>query len=152
MIDRGFAPMPEGEAAQAGDVPDRIFLRDYVTDVEIGAYAEERGVTQRLRFDIVLEIARNTAHIDDRVARVVNYDDLVAAIEDLAAGPRINLLETYAERLAEAVLIDPRAWRVHLRIEKLDRLQRGARLGVEITRTRSPDSDGKVMALAPELG
>ena len=129
---------------------DRIFLSNYVRDVEIGAFAEEHGVTQRVRFDVMLEVTRNTAYIDDTVPRVVSYDDLVSAIEELIAGPRINLLETFAEHLAQKCLVDPRARRVHLRIEKLDRLD-GAGLGVEITRIRAAESDGKVRALGGDV-
>ena len=155
MVERALMPqrLTADAVAQAmADTPsDRIFLLDYVRAVEVGAYAEEVGVTQRLRFDIVLEVTRNTAHIDDRVGRVINYDDLVEAIEKLATGPRINLLETFAERLANAVLVDPRARRVHIRIEKLDRLSNGARLGVEITRIRTPETNEKIWALAPEV-
>jgi dihydroneopterin aldolase len=125
---------------------DRIFLSNYVREIEIGAYAEEHGVTQRVRFDVALEVTRNTAHIDDRAARVVSYDDLVGAIETLIEGERMNLLETFAERLAAMCLVDPRARRVHIRIEKLDRLN-GAGLGVEITRIRSAESDEKVWTL-----
>lgn len=132
--------------AEAALPADRIFLSNYVREIEIGAYAEEHGVTQRVRFDVALEVTRNTAHIDDRAARVVSYDDLVGAIETLIDGPRMNLLETFAERLAEMCLVDPRARRVHIRIEKLDRLN-GAGLGVEITRIRSAESDEKVWAL-----
>lgn len=130
---------------------DRIFLRGYTREIEIGAYTEEVGVTQRVRFDVVLEVTRNTAHIDDQVGRVINYDDLIEAIESLISGPRINLLETFAERLAQLCLIDPRARRVHIRIEKLDRLPDGATLGCEITRHRTPETNEKVWALAPEL-
>ena len=36
------------------DAPDRIFLSNYVCEIEIGAYREEHGVTQRVRFDITL--------------------------------------------------------------------------------------------------
>lgn len=153
MIERALLPqrLDAETPVQQDKVADRIFLLDYVTDVEVGAYEEEFGVTQRLRFDIVLEVARNTAHIDDRVGRVINYDDLVDAIETIARGPRINLLETFAERLAQTVLIDPRARRAHVRIEKLDRLPNGARLGVEITRVRAPETNEKVWALAPEV-
>lgn len=153
MTDRVFLPnrldafaSPEAETA-----PDRVFLRGYTREIEIGAYAAEVGVTQRVRFDVVLEVTRNTAHIDDRVGRVINYDDLVEAIERLIAGPRVTLLETFAERLAQLCLIDPRARRVHIRIEKLDRLPGGAILGCEITRHRTPETNEKVWALAPEL-
>lgn len=135
-----------GAQADTAQPADRIFLSNYVREIEIGAYAEEHGVTQRVRFDVALEVTRNTAHIDDRAARVVSYDDLVGAIEALIAGPRMNLLETFAERLASMCLIDPRARRVHIRIEKLERLN-GAGLGIEITRVRSAESDEKVWTL-----
>ncbi|MEM7668266.1 MAG: dihydroneopterin aldolase, partial [Pseudomonadota bacterium] len=122
--DRAAASMPQKMTDV--DATDRIFLSSFIYDVEIGAYAEEHGVTQRLRFDIMLEVARNAAHLDDRVGRVINYDDLVNAIKSLAAGDRMNLLETFAERLAGEVLIDPRARRTVIRIDKLDRLPNGA--------------------------
>ena len=127
-----------------GQPPDRVFLSNYVRSFEIGAYPEERGRDQRLRFDVVLEVTRNTAHIDDRPARVVDYGEIVEAIETLIVGPRINLLETFAERLALACLTDPRALRVLVRIEKLDRLPDDAGLGVEIVRRRTPELNERV--------
>ena len=153
MVERALLPDRLDMAANAETDPqaDRIFLRGYNREVEIGAYTEEFGVTQRVRFDIVLEVTRNTAHIDDQVGRVINYDDLIEAIEGLIAGPRISLLETFAERLAQLCLIDPRARRVHIRIEKLDRLPGGATLGCEISRHRTPESNEKVWSLAAEL-
>jgi dihydroneopterin aldolase len=157
MVERALLPnrldsVPGAASGAATEIPaDRIFLRGYTREIEIGAYSEEFGVTQRVRFDIVLEVTRNTAHIDDQVGRVINYDDLIEAIETLASGPRITLLETFAERLAQLSLIDPRARRVHIRIEKLDRLPGGATLGCEITRQRSPENNEKIWSLAPEL-
>ena len=153
MVERALLPGRLDAAALPGaEAPaDRVFLRNYTREIEIGAYAEEVGKTQRVRFDIVLEVTRNTAHIDDKVGRVINYDELIEAIDDVLAGPRINLLETFAERLAQLCLVDPRARRVHIRIEKLDRLPGGATLGCEITRDRTPESNEKVWSLAAEL-
>ena len=152
MIERALLPdrLDAGANAETESQADRIFLRGYTREIEIGVYTEEVGVTQRVRFDIVLEVTRNTAHIDDQVGRVINYDDLIEAIDGLIAGPRISLLETFAERLAQLCLIDPRARRVHIRIEKLDRLPGGATLGCEISRHRTPKSNDKLWALAPE--
>ena len=151
MIDKSVLGRPEGKT-DGQDLPaDRIFLANYVREMEIGAYVEEHDVTQRVRFDVVLEVTRNTAHIDDKAARVVSYDDLVDAIETLIAGDRMDLLETLAERLAQMCLIDPRARRVHIRIEKLDRLD-GAGLGVEIVRVREPESNEKIWALTNDAG
>ncbi|MEL6219256.1 MAG: dihydroneopterin aldolase [Pseudomonadota bacterium] len=154
MTDPAEMPLigPETEQPGTEAMPaDRVFLRDYVAEVEIGAYAEERGVTQQLRFNVVLEVVRNTAHLDDRVGRVINYDLLVSSIHDLADGPRITLVETFAERLAQALLVDPRARRATIRIEKIDRLPGGASLGCEITRARSAEANERVWALASEI-
>lgn len=152
MVERALIPNRIDAGAAAETLPaDRIFLRNYVAEIEIGAYPEERDTLQRLRFDIVLEVTRNTAHLDDRVGRVINYDDLIESIHKVAADGRVNLLETFAERLAQLCLIDPRARRVHLRLEKLDRLPGGATLGCEITRARTPESNEKVWSLASEV-
>ncbi|TYO84976.1 dihydroneopterin aldolase [Oceanicella actignis] len=113
---------------------DRISVRDLVRAVEIGAFASERGVAQRLRFSVVLEVRPTEAGATDDVDRVISYDTLVEAIDDTLAEGRLNLLETCAERIAARCLRDPRAARVLVRVEKLDRIP-GA-LGVEIVRTR----------------
>lgn len=113
---------------------DRIFLHGYVREVEIGVLEAERGVRQRLLFDIELEVTAAPAR--DDVAEVVSYVALVEAVEAVAEGPRLDLVETFAERVAERCLTDPRAARVHVRIAKLDRLEGGARFGVAITRRR----------------
>ncbi|GMG82526.1 hypothetical protein LNKW23_17390 [Paralimibaculum aggregatum] len=148
-------PLPELPTALAQASPmqdgDLIFLTGYVAEIEIGAYREEHGVTQRLAFDIVLEVRRNTAHVDDQVGRVINYDLLVSSIHEIAEGPRIALVETFAERLAQALLTDPRARQVTIRIAKLDRLPGGAQLGCQITRMRSAEADERVWEFAPEI-
>ena len=155
MVRKAASPGPidagPGEGAGTALPNDRVFLRDYVREVEIGAYPEERGVLQRLRFNIVLEVARRRPPLDDRVGRVINYDELIEAIDKAADGPRVNLLETLTERIAEFCLADPRALRVHLRLEKLDRLAEGATLGCEISRDRSPESNEQLWSEADEL-
>ncbi len=129
-------------AAGANDPLDRISVRDYVREVEIGAFKSERGVTQRIRFNVVLEVSRHAASVSDDVDQVISYDMIVEAIDGILATGRINLLETCAERVAEKCLADPRAVRALVRIEKLDRIP-GA-LGVEIERNRLPETVRKV--------
>ena len=121
--------------AAGGDTPlDRISLRDHQIDVEIGAFQEERGTTQRICFNIVVEVSLPGKPLQDDVDRILSYDTLTDAIAYELAAERLNLLETLAERIAERILISPRAYRVFVRIEKLDRGP-GA-LGVEIVRDR----------------
>ncbi len=127
-------PSERAKATSGEDPLDRISVRDYVRDVEIGAFQSERGVTQRLRFNVVLEVARHNGAANDDVDQIISYDSITDAIEAELSTERLNLLETLAEHVAERCLEDRRAIRVFVRIEKLDRIP-GA-LGVEIMRTR----------------
>ena len=120
----------------AGVAPlDRISVRDYTTSVEIGAFQAERDVEQRIRFNVVLEVAHHGAADTDDVDQVLSYDTIIEAIQFELAAERLNLLETLAERIAERILTHGKAVRVFVRIEKLDRIP--GTLGIEIVRSSS---------------
>lgn len=127
-------PHMRSVATGGSDPLDRISVRDYTRNVEIGAFQSERGVTQRIRFNVVLEVSRNAAAQSDDVDQVLSYDSITEAIEAQLSTERINLLETLAERVAERILTNPKAVRAFVRIEKLDRIP--GTLGVEIVRSR----------------
>ncbi|MCE8514494.1 dihydroneopterin aldolase [Ruegeria pomeroyi] len=127
-------PSERSEATASRGPLDRISLRDHVVEVEIGAFQAERGTTQRICFNVVVEVMPLTGPIDDDVDRILSYDRVTEAIARALAEERLNLLETLAERVAELILHEPQAVRAFVRIEKLDRGP-GA-LGVEIVRGR----------------
>ena len=127
-------PSERSEATATRGPLDRISLRDHVVAVEIGAFQAERGTTQRICFNVVVEVMPLTGPIDDDVDRILSYDRVTEAIQAELAVERLALLETLAERIAERILLEPQAMRVFVRIEKLDRGP-GA-LGVEIVRGR----------------
>ncbi|MEV8466440.1 dihydroneopterin aldolase, partial [Fluviibacterium sp. DFM31] len=90
--------------AQSGTA-DKLLLHDHVLEVEIGAFQQERGHTQRVRFNIVADLkqtAPGAAH--DDVDGILSYDILPEAIEDELAAGRLNLMETLAEGVAARVL------------------------------------------------
>ena len=133
-IHLAFAHPSERSAATARPGPlDRISLRDHIVDVEIGAFQQERGTTQRVCFNVVVEIAPLPADLDDDVDRILSYDKVTEAIAHELARERLALLETLAERVAERILWEPQAVRAFVRIEKLDRGP--GVLGVEIVRS-----------------
>jgi len=149
-----FAHPEERAEATAPAAPrDRISVRDLVLEADIGAFQQERGRTQRLRFNVVVEVRPQAVPLDDDVDRILSYDVITEAIEAELAAERLNLLETLAERVAERVLAAPQAMRAFVRIEKLDRGP-GA-LGVEIMRARAEaplravGADGQEAALHP---
>ncbi len=129
-----FAHPSERAKATAGNDPlDRISLADHEREVEIGAFQQERGLLQRVRFNVVVEV-RSAADPDaDDVDRILSYDTIVEAIDHELQAERLNLLETLAARIAERILVHPLAARCFVRIEKLDRGPFA--LGVEIVRT-----------------
>ena len=128
-------PEERAIASASADPRDRISLRDHVVTADIGAFQQERGHGQRLRFNVVVEVRPAPAPLEDDVDRILSYDRITEAIAAELAAERLNLLETLAERVAERILAEPQAMRVFVRIEKLDRGP-GA-LGVEIVRSRA---------------
>ncbi|MGE4611538.1 MAG: dihydroneopterin aldolase [Paracoccaceae bacterium] len=135
-------PHVRSAATGGADPLDRISVRDYLREVEIGAFQAERGVTQRIRFNVVLEVARTRAAQSDDVDKVISYDTIVEAIELQLSTERINLLETLAERIAERCLEDRRVARAFVRIEKLDRIP--GTLGIEIVRAQTGDGSQQI--------
>lgn len=127
-------PEVRAASAGAGPHPDRISLRDHVVMAEIGAFQQERGLQQRLRFNMVVELFPQGGVASDDVDGILSYDTLTGAIAIELAAERLNLLETLAERIAARILSEPQPRRIFLRIEKLDRGDFA--LGVEIVRAR----------------
>ena len=118
-------------------VPDRVFIRDLVLDVEIGVYTYEKGATQRVRFSVDVDLTAANRAIDDDIGRTFDYDTIIEGIKDIVARGHINLVETLAEEMAGQCLSHPRAARVMVKIEKLDK-EPGA-VGVEIVRVKGND-------------
>jgi dihydroneopterin aldolase len=113
---------------------DRVFMHDLVLDVEIGVYTHEKGVTQRVRFSVDVELIPAASALDDDIGRAFDYDTIIDGIKDIVARGHINLVETLAEKIARHCLAHSRASRVTVRIEKLDK-EPGA-VGVEIVRAK----------------
>jgi dihydroneopterin aldolase len=114
--------------------PDKIFVSGHVVDCNIGVYAEEKGVTQKVRLTVEASLVPDVRSRHDNMAEVPSYTDILDAIAEIMAAGHINLVETFAERIAACCLRDERISAVSVRIEKLER---GPVRGVEIVRTRS---------------
>lgn len=142
-------PHARASATHSGPPLDRISVRDYVRSAEIGAFTAEHGVDQRLRFNIVLEVAHHPNGDHDDVDRVISYDTITEAIDLALGAERVDLLETLAERVARACLNDPRSVRVFVRIEKIDRIP--GSLGVEIVRNRVPAVQPRIHPVVPAV-
>ena len=127
---RGWHP----DTAEAG-LTERIFVRDFVLPVRIGAYSHERDAPQKVRFDVTVEVDRARGE-PQGMGQVFSYDLITDGIAAIVAEGHVDFVETLAERIARLVLRAPRARRVTVRVEKLERGPGG--VGVEMVMDR-PD-------------
>lgn len=133
LVGRGYAVEPRDGASRA----DRIFVRDFIVPVRIGAYRAEHDGTQRVRFDVEAFVQRGT-HAPSDLRDVLSYDVITDAIRRIVAEGHVELVEVLAERVAGAVLGQPRVVKVTVRVEKLD--TGPATVGVEITREKTAEA------------
>ncbi len=125
----------------------KVFVRGLRIEAFIGLYAHERGRTQPLEVDVELTLAAEGV---ERLAQTVNYEDLARAASALAAEGHVDLVETYAERLAARCLEHPAALAVRVRVEKPYALKEAAAAGVEIVRVRPGNRPPTAAVPAPE--
>jgi dihydroneopterin aldolase len=133
LVGRGYAVEPRDGSSRA----DRIFVRDFIVPVRIGAYRAEHEGTQRVRFDVEAFVQRGT-HAPSDLRDVLSYDVITDAIRRIVAEGHVELVEVLAERVAGAVLGEPRVVKVTVRVEKLD--TGSATVGVEITREKTAEA------------
>jgi dihydroneopterin aldolase len=124
-----------GEGSSREDA-DRIFVRDFVMPVRVGAYVHELEKPQNVRFNVDVTATRLGRPASD-IRDVLSYDVIMDAIRIVVAREHIPLVEMLAERIAAVLLAHPRVIRVAIRVEKLD-IGPGA-VGVEIVRERQAD-------------
>ena len=74
-------PSERAKATASTDPLDRISLSDHEREVEIGAFQAERGTTQRVRFNVVVEVRSEADAAADDVDRILSYDTIVEAID-----------------------------------------------------------------------
>jgi len=118
-----------------------VFLRDLVLSASIGVHPHEHAAPQRVRINVDLGVeddgARQLSRVRvgrDELSRVVDYEKIAASVRAIAGGGHVRLVETLAERIAEACLADPRVHLARIRVEKLDIFADAVSAGVEIER------------------
>ena len=92
-----------------------IFVHGLALEAEIGVYPHERGQPQPLIVD--LEVSLDPVEVE-ALSETINYETLAAAARRLAVSGHIDLVETYAQRLAGACLADPRVKSARVKVDK----------------------------------
>jgi dihydroneopterin aldolase len=113
-----------------------VFVRDLVISASIGVYQSEHEALQRIRINLDLAVAED-GDPRDALSRVVDYEAVANQARTIIASGHVKLVETLAERIADAILTDTRILRVCVQVEKLDVFADVGSVGVQIERFRN---------------
>jgi len=118
-----------------------VFLRDLVLAASIGVHPHERTAPQRVRINVDLGVEDDGARPlsrkpvgRDELSRVVDYEKVADTVRTIVGSGHVRLVETLAERIAEACLADRRVQLARIRVEKLDIFVDATSAGIEIER------------------
>jgi dihydroneopterin aldolase len=116
----------------------RIFLRDHVISVQIGAHDFEKSQAQRVIFNVELFVPyANSTPQDDKLSEVVDYDFVREVIAQRVSTGHVELQETLCDDLANRFLAHPQVAAVRLSSCKPDVYPDCAGVGVEVFRMKA---------------
>jgi dihydroneopterin aldolase len=114
-----------------------VFVRDLTLLALIGIHDAEKIKPQRIVVSIDLSVQEGDGGpLPDDISHVVSYEIVVKKCEAIVAEGHVNLVETLAEKFADACLKDRRVVAARVRIEKPDIIPNARAVGVEIERAR----------------
>jgi dihydroneopterin aldolase len=113
---------------------DRVFIEGLEVDTVIGAYDWERGIRQVLRLDLSFAWDNRLAAAEDDLSKALDYASVSARIQAFAEQAQFQLVETFAERLAEVLMSEFQIPWLHLKLTKPGAVAAAAGVGVEIER------------------
>lgn len=83
-----------------------------------GVLPEERRAGQLFKVDVVMDVDTRAAAEGDDLTQTVNYAEVAADVIGLVEGEPVNLIETLAARISDAVLARPAVQRVEVTVHK----------------------------------
>lgn len=113
---------------------DKVFIEGLEVDTIIGAYDWERDIRQCLRLDLSFAWDNRPAAAGDDLALALDYASVSARIEAFASAARFQLVETFAERLAQVLIEEFGIGWLRLRVTKPGAVPAARGVGVEIER------------------
>lgn len=124
--------------ALAETVQDVIVIDTLTLPTEIGVLDSEKGRTQLIKVSVDIRAVPGYRAVVRDTGAYISYADTVEFIKDKAAhGGHVDLVEDWAEAIAEFVLQNPLADHVTVKLTKPDIFEEAAGVGIQISRQRS---------------
>lgn len=97
---------------------DQLAVRGIAIHGHHGVFDFERRDGQEFVVDLLLDVDTREAAATDDLQRTVDYGTLVDEVAAIVAGDPVDLIETLAQRIADACLLHERVERVEVTVHK----------------------------------
>lgn len=114
----------------------KIIINKMALNMFIGVHDFEKEQKQKVLVSVEATLTNDGHWQADELGNTLNYETLVNGISNIADRAHINLVETFAEEIAQLCLKDPRVNTVKVKVEKPDIFAFIGSVAVEILRNR----------------
>ncbi|MBC8295092.1 MAG: dihydroneopterin aldolase [Pelagibacterales bacterium] len=114
-----------------------VLIKDFIINEIIGIHEHEKINKQKIIFNIVIDVNKNTLPDENDTSSIVDYEKITNKLENLTKYKNYNFLESLAEDSFKEIFEDKRINSIKIKIEKPDALANAKSVGVEVFKTRS---------------
>lgn len=116
---------------------DKLFINQLKVTTLIGVHAWEQLTPQNLLLDIAFEIDAKQVAQNDNFQEAIDYDQIIKHVLEFAEKNHFQLIETFVERLAQALLHHfPLPW-IQLTLHKPGAVLQAKDVAITIERRRA---------------
>ncbi len=120
------------------NLPDKIILHGASFQAHVGCTDAERVKPQEIILDVEIERSITKAAATDSLADTINYEEIHSLIKNYVQHNQHQLIETFAENIANLLLQESNIQHVHLILKKPQALAHKdvKYCAIEITRSK----------------
>jgi dihydroneopterin aldolase len=116
---------------------DKIYIEDLRVKATIGIFDWEKKIKQEVSISYEIPHDNRKAAAEDIIEATTDYKTITKAIIAFVEGNKFELVETFAEKIAEMVIKDFKVEEIRLRVSKPGALRFSKDVGVIIERNKS---------------
>ena len=113
-----------------------VFIKDFIIEEIIGIHKHEKIKKQKIKFNIVVDVNKNTVPDEKDIKSIVDYEKITNKLENLVKNKKYNFLESLAEDSFDEIFEDKRINSIKIKIEKPEAISNASSVGVEVFKTR----------------
>jgi len=114
-----------------------VLIKDFIVNEIIGILKYEKINKQKIIFNIVIDVNKNTLPDENNISSIVDYEKITNKLENLTKYKNYNFLESLAEDFFKEIFEDKRINSIKIKIEKPDAIENAKSVGVEVFKNRS---------------